>query len=80
MIHIQPENTASKSDEQKQFLLASLRVACCRVRLLAHEMTEVGLHLAQNRITPDDAMYWLHEIGGQRYLTLTPNDGGADGR
>jgi hypothetical protein len=77
---IQSVTGANKGDEHKLFLLTSIRVACCRVRLLAHEMNEVGVCLSQGIITPEAALSWLHEIGGQTYLTFAPTEGDADGR
>jgi hypothetical protein len=42
-------------------LLARMRVAVCRLRLLQADIEEVAVTLKAGRITPRGAMHWLWE-------------------
>lgn len=48
---------------QKEFMLAALRVASSRVKLMDNEITSVGIALRHNMIGPEMAVKWMHDTG-----------------
>ena len=47
----------------RDWLLAELRCASLRSRLVTAEIDEIGLALKHNLISPEVAVQWLHDVG-----------------
>ena len=47
----------------REFMLAALRVASARCKLMDHEITAVGTALKTTLIEPEEAVRWLREMG-----------------
>ncbi len=52
----------------REFLLAELRCAALRSRLMTAEIDSIGTALRGDFITADDAMAWLHECGALQFV------------
>lgn len=50
-------------DDHREFMLAALRVASAKVKLMDLELTQVGIALKAKLIGPEMAVRWLHELG-----------------
>lgn len=50
-----------ESSNQSEFLLACLRAASLRAKLIATELDSVGVALRHNFVSHDDAVEWLHD-------------------
>jgi len=46
-----------------EFLLAGLRAATLKAKLMENELLAIGVSLKHGRITPEGVMQWLHEEG-----------------
>jgi hypothetical protein len=55
--------TTSTSSSFTGFVLGELKCASLRSRLLATEIDSIGVALAGNFVTVDDALAWAHEVG-----------------
>jgi hypothetical protein len=51
------------SDSHREFMLAALRVASSRVRLMGNEIDSVGVALGNNLIGAEMAVRWIHDLG-----------------
>jgi len=60
----------TKRDEAayRDYVVAQLRLAHMRVRLLLNEIEMIGKALKGNLIEPDDAVAWLRSVNGLEYL------------
>jgi hypothetical protein len=56
----------------RQYLTAELRCAVLRVRLLQNEIEAVGVMLANNMITPAEAMDELGAVGALPFVGTIP--------
>jgi hypothetical protein len=56
----------------RDFLLAELKCAELRVRLMTAEIDRIDVALRGDFITTDDAIAWLDECGGLQYVAPTP--------
>jgi hypothetical protein len=56
----------------REFLLAELKCAALRARLVTAEIDSIGCALRGNFITPDDAIAWLDESGALQFLSSSP--------
>jgi len=61
----------------RDYLLAALRCARLRIRLLAVEIDQVGVALKFNMIAPETAVIWLNDIGALYYVEPIPPHGGV---
>jgi len=50
-------------DGRKDFMLAGLRAATLKAKLMENELTAIGVSLKHGRITPEGVMEWLHSEG-----------------
>jgi hypothetical protein len=57
----------------RDFILAELKCAALRSRLVTAELDSIGVALAGNFITEDDAIAWLDECGGLQFVSA-PRD------
>ena len=69
------EPVATGRDDRTAYLLAELRCAALRARLIACEIDAIGIALRSGMIDPDTAVAWLHDCGLLDYVTLP--DGGT---
>lgn len=58
---------------QRDFLLASMRVASANLRTWQLELDEIGIALRNDMISDDEAEDWLDEIGLLRWLPEPAN-------
>lgn len=56
------------SDSYRQYVLAELRAAYHRAKLAAHDIAEVGAHLKQGAIAPDQAMQELADLCALQFV------------
>ncbi|HEY3029109.1 MAG TPA: hypothetical protein VGJ68_02880 [Bradyrhizobium sp.] len=56
----------------RDFVLAELKCAVLRSRLMTAEIDSINAALRGNFITADDAIAWLDECGGLQYVAPTP--------
>ena len=54
--------------EYRQYVIAQLRLAHMRVRLLLNEIEVIGKALKAGLIEPDPAIQWLRDANGLEYL------------
>jgi hypothetical protein len=47
---------------RREFVLASLRSTCIRVRLIEKEIEEIGIALKGELISPDAALEWAEQV------------------
>lgn len=52
------------------YLLAELRCAALRSRLMTAEIDSIGVALRGNFITTDDAIAWLDECGALQFVAV----------
>jgi len=64
-------------DPHKEFLLAALRVAAARVKLLDNEIASIGVALRGDLIGPDMAVKWIHDMGLMWLIEPLPGTVGA---
>jgi hypothetical protein len=57
---------------QREYVLAELRCAALRSRLVTAELDTIGVALKHNLVTPEDAVRWLHEVGLDHALADGP--------
>jgi hypothetical protein len=50
-------------EARREFLLAALRAATARVRLIDNELTMIGVSLKHNMIDNEGVIKWLHSEG-----------------
>lgn len=55
--------------DYREFLLAELKCAALRSRLVTAEIDSIGVALRGDFITEDEAIAWLHECGGLQFLS-----------
>jgi hypothetical protein len=55
-------NSAVENSDQSEFLLACLRAASLRAKLIATELDSVGVALRHNFVSHDGAVEWLRDI------------------
>lgn len=73
-------------DDKKEFMLAALRVASARCKLMDNEITAVGVALRHDMIGPEMAVKWCYDAGLQFLIEPLPGsigqvsllDGGSD--
>lgn len=53
---------------RKEFMLAAMRTACARVRMLALEIEEVGVSLKCDMIDAEGAVSWLDYINAVQFI------------
>lgn len=58
----------------RDFMLAELRCAALRSRLVAAEIDSIGVALRGNFITEDDAIAWLDDCGALQFLSAPRHD------
>jgi hypothetical protein len=58
--HVAPPPSVSVPDTE--FVLASLRTASQRLKLIDHEVIQIGVALKRGLITPRHAMDWCEQI------------------
>jgi len=56
----------------REYVLAELRLARRRARLLINEIDVIGLALSNGIVDADAAVEWLHEARGLEFLMPTP--------
>jgi len=61
----------------KEFLLAALRVALAKVKLIENELTAIGVALRTDLIGPDIAVKWVHDEGLMWLIEPLPGNVGA---
>lgn len=59
-------------DEDSEILLALMRCANIRLKLMQTELDEVGVSLRYGVISPDAAIAWLKEIDAAQFCLLPP--------
>lgn len=64
-------------NEHKEFLLAALRSACLRAKLMEATLTAVGVALKNDLIEPDYAVKWVHDEGLMFLIEPMPGTVGA---
>jgi hypothetical protein len=64
------EPVATSRDYRTAYLLAELRCAALRARLIACEIDAIGIALRSGMIDPDTAVAWLHDCNVLDYVTL----------
>jgi hypothetical protein len=52
----------AENSNQSEFLLACLRAASLRAKLIATELDSVGVALRHNLVSHDGAVEWLHDF------------------
>jgi hypothetical protein len=64
--HIRSEDSTARSlvgnSNQSDFLLACLRAASLRAKLIATELDSVGVALRHNLVSHDGAVEWLRDL------------------
>ena len=55
-------STAPDQDSRRDFVLASLRCTCLRVKLIDNELAAIGTALKGGFISPDTALEWAEEV------------------
>lgn len=53
---------------KRQILLAGMRCAAIRLKLLELELEEIGIALKLNIISPEDAVGCLHDINALQFI------------
>jgi hypothetical protein len=63
----------------REYLLAALRAATARAKLIANQLDTIGVALRQRAITVEDAMLWARDEGILDMLQFGPpsKTGGA---
>jgi hypothetical protein len=54
--------TQSTDQSSRDFVLASLRCTCLRIKLIENEITAIGTALRGGLISPDLALEWAEEM------------------
>lgn len=67
--------TASPPRDFREFLLAELKCAALRSRLVTAEIDSIGCALRGNFISTDDAIAWLEECDGLQFIGTPPVEG-----
>jgi len=60
-------------DQHREFLLAALRAATLRAKLMEANLNEIGIALKANLIGPDMAVKWLHDENLMFLLGIMPD-------
>ena len=63
---------AAKASNQTNFLLASLRAATLRAKLVATELETVGVGLRSGILSYDDAVMWLNDLNLLVHVIFRP--------
>jgi len=67
------------SDEgRREFLLAALRAAVLKVKLMENELLAIGVSLKHGMIGPEGVMRWVNEEGLMFLLPQMGSDGSID--
>ena len=56
------------------YLLAELRCAALRARILQADVEAIGIALNSGLVTPDQALALLHDVDALRYVGTPPDD------
>ena len=64
-------------DPHKEFLLAALRVASARCKLMDNEITSIGCALRGDMIGPETAVQWVRDANLLWLIEPLPNAVGA---
>ena len=64
-------------DPHKEFMLAALRVASARVKVMDNEINAVGIALRDNMICAEMAVKWVHDLGLMFLIEPVPGSIGA---
>lgn len=64
-------NTHQLSSAFTNYLLAELKCASIRARLLTAEIDSIGVALRGNFIAADAAVAWLHDAGGAGLISVS---------
>jgi hypothetical protein len=64
-------------DPHKEFMLAALRVASARCKLMDNEITSIGTALKHDLISPDMAVKWAHDMNVMFLVEPIPGAVGA---
>jgi hypothetical protein len=56
------------------YLLAELRCAALRARMLQADLEAIGIALNNGLVTPDQALALLHDVDALRYVGTPPDD------
>jgi hypothetical protein len=59
---MKPRDNPVQNSDQSEFLLACLRAASLRTRLIATELDSVGVALRHNLVSHDGAVEWLSDL------------------
>jgi hypothetical protein len=76
--------TPEREAAYQGFILAKLRVARARIKLLINEIDTIGIALKSGAITPDEALVALYQAGSMNFLRedldgeIVTNGVGAD--
>ena len=57
-----------------EYLLAELRCAALRARILQADVEAIGIALKSGLVTPDQALALLHDVDALRYVGTPPDD------
>ena len=68
------EPVATSRDDRTAYLLAELRCAALRARLVACEIDAIGIALRGGLIDPETAVAWLHDCGVLDSMTSAQGD------
>ena len=68
------EPVATGRDDRTAYLLAELRCAALRARLVACEIDAIGIALRGGLIDPETAVAWLHDCGVLDSMTSAQGD------
>ena len=62
--HVGTSDLARTQDDssRRQFVLAALRSACLRVKLIEKELEQIGTALKEELISPAMALEWAEEV------------------
>jgi hypothetical protein len=67
-------NVNNSADDLTAYLLAEFRCAVLRAKLVADDLTAIGLALKRGLITPYQAITHIEEIDAFRFLGTLPGD------
>jgi hypothetical protein len=56
------------------YLLAELRCAALRLRILQADLEAIGIALKSGLVTPNQALALLHDVDALRYVGTPPDD------
>lgn len=62
MTQLEEDEDLDTVERHREFMLAALRVASGRCRLMANEVDAIGVSLQHRMIGPEFAVRWMHDL------------------